>query len=242
MTRFCPALLLFAIASGLRADVVNFDFKTTSNTTGSGAFTATGTTNGSWTGATSDGFVLASNGAGNTGPGSAYISQNNAFQMGMTGTATIRVNHFWNFNGNNVDGARLAISDDNGATWNYATLAGFTANPYNGVSATWAGDAWTNNVGGAGAQVTSVYQLNVANANANYKLRFEALFSGNEDYQGNDIWGINTVAVSVPEPGTLLLGGIAAASGGAGVWWKRRRKNGFKKDETVADATTATSA
>ena len=29
---------------------------------------------------------------------------------------------------------------------------------------------------------------------------------------------------SVPEPGTLLLGGIAAACGGGGVWWKRRRR------------------
>ena len=28
----------------------------------------------------------------------------------------------------------------------------------------------------------------------------------------------------VPEPGTLLLGGIAAACGGGGVWWKRRRR------------------
>jgi hypothetical protein len=30
--------------------------------------------------------------------------------------------------------------------------------------------------------------------------------------------------VAVPEPGTLLLGGIAAACGGTGVWWKRRKK------------------
>lgn len=30
---------------------------------------------------------------------------------------------------------------------------------------------------------------------------------------------------SVPEPGTLLLGGIAAVGGGGGVWWKRRRKS-----------------
>jgi len=30
--------------------------------------------------------------------------------------------------------------------------------------------------------------------------------------------------VGVPEPGTLILGGIAAITGGGGVWWKRRRK------------------
>lgn len=35
--------------------------------------------------------------------------------------------------------------------------------------------------------------------------------------------GIQIYAV-VPEPGTLLLGGIAAACGGTGVWWKRRKK------------------
>ena len=29
---------------------------------------------------------------------------------------------------------------------------------------------------------------------------------------------------AVPEPGTLLLGGIAAVTGGTGVWWKRRKK------------------
>lgn len=33
-----------------------------------------------------------------------------------------------------------------------------------------------------------------------------------------------TVYATVPEPGTLLLGGIAAACGGGGVWWKRRRR------------------
>lgn len=29
---------------------------------------------------------------------------------------------------------------------------------------------------------------------------------------------------AVPEPGTMLLGGLAAMAGGAGIWWKRRRK------------------
>jgi hypothetical protein len=38
----------------------------------------------------------------------------------------------------------------------------------------------------------------------------------------NEAVGI-TVA-SVPEPGTLLLGGIAAACSGTGVWWKRRKR------------------
>lgn len=43
-------------------------------------------------------------------------------------------------------------------------------------------------------------------------------------YDGANIrFELNTTAV--PEPGTLLLGGIAAACGGSGVWWKRRRRS-----------------
>ena len=36
--------------------------------------------------------------------------------------------------------------------------------------------------------------------------------------------GFGAEIVTVPEPGTLLLGGIAAACGGGGVWWRRKRK------------------
>ena len=39
--------------------------------------------------------------------------------------------------------------------------------------------------------------------------------------------------VMVPEPGTLLLGGIAAACGGGGVWWRRKRKAAPVADEAV---------
>ena len=35
---------------------------------------------------------------------------------------------------------------------------------------------------------------------------------------------INYQLSAVPEPGTMLLGGIAAAVGGAGAWWKRRKQ------------------
>jgi hypothetical protein len=43
---------------------------------------------------------------------------------------------------------------------------------------------------------------------------------------GGDGTGSNYAqfGVAVPEPGTLLLGGIAALTGGGGFWWKRRRK------------------
>ncbi len=48
---------------------------------------------------------------------------------------------------------------------------------------------------------------------------------GNNGSAGSDTTEINFQILStVPEPGTLLLGGIAAACGGGGVWWKRRRR------------------
>ena len=43
---------------------------------------------------------------------------------------------------------------------------------------------------------------------------------------GNRLKGyqfLNYQLSAVPEPGTMLLGGIAAACAVAGVWWKQRR-------------------
>lgn len=40
-------------------------------------------------------------------------------------------------------------------------------------------------------------------------------------------------AVAVPEPGTLLLGGIAAVSGGAGAWWRRRKNRKAAAEQAV---------
>ena len=37
---------------------------------------------------------------------------------------------------------------------------------------------------------------------------------------------------SVPEPGTLLLGGIAAACGGGGAWWRRKRQKASQVSAT----------
>ncbi len=44
--------------------------------------------------------------------------------------------------------------------------------------------------------------------------------------------------ISVPEPSTLLLGGIAACSGAAGAWWKRRKRKA-KQPETTDQPATA---
>jgi hypothetical protein len=43
---------------------------------------------------------------------------------------------------------------------------------------------------------------------------------------------------TVPEPGTLLLGGIAACSGAAGAWWKRRKRK-TTQPETADQPATA---
>ncbi len=48
-----------------------------------------------------------------------------------------------------------------------------------------------------------------------------------------EAYQIKGSVVMVPEPGTLLLGGIAAACGGGGAWWRRRRRQA--KEVAVAD-------
>jgi hypothetical protein len=49
----------------------------------------------------------------------------------------------------------------------------------------------------------------------------------------NEAVGFTTA--SVPEPGTLLLGGIAAACGGGGVWWKRRKGKAVEGEQAAGE-------
>ena len=42
-----------------------------------------------------------------------------------------------------------------------------------------------------------------------------------------------TAGAAVPEPGTLILGGIAAVSGGAGAWWRRRKNRKSTAEQAV---------
>lgn len=44
------------------------------------------------------------------------------------------------------------------------------------------------------------------------------------------------MSTSAPEPGTLILGGIAAACGGAGVWWRKRKNKGNDPVRDEAEA------
>jgi hypothetical protein len=93
----------------------------------------------------------------------------------------------------------------------------------------------SNGAGMTGAfgltRVTSTDPLNPTVGNANYEV-----FSGKTGSSftftvegsvtgtiSNNLYGFQIVN-AVPEPGTLLLGGIAAACGGTGVWFKRRKK------------------
>jgi hypothetical protein len=47
--------------------------------------------------------------------------------------------------------------------------------------------------------------------------------SGINNWQSGENMFVRLDAAAVPEPGTLILGGIAAVSGGAGAWWRRRK-------------------
>jgi hypothetical protein len=60
------------------------------------------------------------------------------------------------------------------------------------------------------------------------------IFNGGAS-SGNLIAGVVN-ASAVPEPGTLLLGGIAAACGGGGVWWKRRKRKAVEGERVAGEA------
>ena len=47
---------------------------------------------------------------------------------------------------------------------------------------------------------------------------------GNLNNTTNSALAMQVDVATVPEPGTLLLGGMAAGLGGVGTWWRRRRK------------------
>ena len=59
---------------------------------------------------------------------------------------------------------------------------------------------------------------------------YNLAYSGTADTTQQMYGTINVT--SVPEPGTLLLGGIAAACGGGGAWWRRKRQKASQVSAT----------
>jgi hypothetical protein len=185
-------------------------------------------------------------------PGSTARSLNNTAgtSSGLTLTSTTvgTASGFWNGNpgswgtyGNLMsgyligkatsdNGTKLTVSGLNSSTvydvYIYSQVNDVNYNQFFSLSAQINGGA-TQAIQGNSTN----YLLNTFVQNRNY-LKFSGITGSTTmdiDYWRSTnspegvINGIQIYAV-VPEPGTLLLGGIAAACGGTGVWWKRRKK------------------
>lgn len=94
------------------------------------------------------------------------------------------------------------------------------------------------NIGATLAATTNywlVVQANGVNSDFKWAMGPTSPADFNNSNNGT-IWNVSTgslgAQIAVPEPGTLLLGGIAALTGGGGVWWKRRRKGSGNSAET----------
>lgn len=238
MIRFLMTAMMLLVAGHLRAEVLvaNFDF---TNSTDRAKFTSSNATAGaSWVGSNTTGWTIQGNNS--NANGTAYISLINPVRFDANYDAKFIVNHFYSF-ADTLDGGRLAYSTD-GNTWNYATS--FNQGGYDGNVTAWSnGQAWTGSSGPQqdGSPITSVFQFTPISSTTDYYVRMEAKFSNAIPYGvATPVWGISSIqAVTVPEPGTMILGGIAALSGGAGVWWKRRRKSAAPpEEETPGQSTT----
>jgi len=81
---------------------------------------------------------------------------------------------------------------------------------------------WVTGVTSTGSTITTSDINWVVNSNLTGS-NYTGNWSGNSfTNSSNGLFSIRYTPV--PEPGTLLLGGIAAACGGGGVWWRRKRK------------------
>lgn len=63
-----------------------------------------------------------------------------------------------------------------------------------------------------------------ANASATFANAAYGFSSATQDPISGTQYLTYQLSAAVPEPGTMLLGGIAAACGGVGTWWKRRKR------------------
>jgi hypothetical protein len=88
---------------------------------------------------------------------------------------------------------------------------------------------WSGGSGNSNLNLSSGnYSLTISNLTGNYGVGSSSIstVSGSGLTSPSYVSGSGArfEIYSVPEPGTLLLGGIAAACGGTSVWWKRRKR------------------
>ncbi len=96
-------------------------------------------------------------------------------------------------------------------------------------------DVWVQGVDPSG---TPVYTTTTWSPTGSYAIQSSAT-SLNDASNSTAPYAYALEAVAVPEPGTLLLGGIAAV-GGAGGWWARRRKKAAAADAVAEGEQAAT--
>ena len=99
---------------------------------------------------------------------------------------------------------------------------------------TGAADVWIQGLD----QANQVYTTTTWNPTGSYSTQSSAS-TLNQGLNASVAYAYSLEAVAVPEPGTLLLGGIAAV-GGAGGWWARRRKKAAAADAVAEGEQAAT--
>ena len=96
-------------------------------------------------------------------------------------------------------------------------------------------EVWVQGVDPAG---TPLYTTTTWSPTGSYSTQSSAS-TLNQGLNASVAYAYALEAVAVPEPGTLLLGGIAAM-GGAGGWWARRRKKAAAADAVAEGEQAAT--
>lgn len=235
----------FAFAGLAKADVVlasNTAGGTPPTTTGTGTLSNTSTggsvnTNLTYTtvsqsnsgGVTSVNYSTATNGWSlNSSVGAFSPTTYNAFNIGVkVASATQSIQ-----SSQTLSNFYLVFNYTQGGTYDFSSFLTSI-----GGSMTYLGGTATANTS------TSVTVSNGNNVTDGFMVQFSGTMTGGNTYSfttsGASADGSATlnIGVAVPEPGTLLLGGIAACSGAAGAWWKRRKRKATQPETTDQPAT-----
>lgn len=131
------------------------------------------------------------------------------------------------------------VSD--GSTTYTKTTTGALESGYLGLGAGYLFDITGGSSSGAGSidiqnLAAGNYTFTITNTN-NYAINSFSSSPTISTYQGFSSASFSGgnyqfALTAVPEPGTLLLGGIAACSGAAGAWWKRRKRKATQPETT----------